>query len=270
MADSTQVHQVLLNLSINSRDAMPDGGDLMVAADNAEFIENKDPLPPGLNAGRYVLIMVSDSGTGMDESVLKKIFQPFFTTKPVGKGTGLGLASVANIVKHHNGAIQLQSEPGNGTTFEIYFPATPASIEPISSAPPFLTLDHASKYVLVVHEELAFRELIHGYLSEHGFAVATAGTGAEALSLLTSPGKRPDLAILNSSLPGIIGLDYEHFHTGPLAGIPVVLLQDANSSDFQGVLPDATKIILQKPFSMEQLVKSISTILRIDSHSSPR
>ncbi|MCD8533817.1 MAG: CHASE2 domain-containing protein [Verrucomicrobia bacterium] len=267
MADSTQVHQVLLNLSINSRDAMPDGGELLIAADNAEFSQNGEPIPPGLHSGRHVLIMVSDSGSGMDESVAKKVFEPFFTTKPVGKGTGLGLASVANIVKYHNGAIQLHTEPGNGTTFEIYFPATPASNEPVSPAPSSLTLDPASRYVLVVDEELAFRELIHGYLSEHGFVVATAGTGAEALSLLSSPGKRPDLAILNSSLPGFTNLDKELFHTGPLAAIPLVLLHDSNSPGFEDTLSDAEKIILQKPFTMDQLLLSISTILRKNSPS---
>lgn len=266
--DTTQIHQILLNLCINARDAMPDGGDLIVAADNAQFHGNENnngndisPCPDGLPPGRYVAIMVSDSGSGIDPEIQKNVFQPFFSTKPEGKGTGLGLANVLNIVTNHKGTVRLQSEPGQGTTFEVFLPAAASSRQIESTIPRRRNpeAEGADISILVVVEEVSFRELIHGYLSECGFDVWTAGTGAEALSLLTSAGSlTPSLVILNSSLfPLTLSDAWQSKMTDSDSRLPLIIVQDTDSPEITANGTDPSYILLCKPFTMEQLLNTI-------------
>lgn len=264
--NTTQIHQVLLNLCINARDAMPHGGELIVAADNAEFGIGDSGLSPDLRPGRYINILVTDSGTGMDQAIQKNIFQPFFTTKPEGKGTGLGLATAMSIVKNHKGSLGLQSEPGRGTTFEIFLPAAIAT-PPKSAAPPSFKKSQTEKMiVLVVDEENSIRELIHGYLSECGFDVWTAGTGAEALSMLTdSRPQRPALAILSSSLLPFTSSEAWLVQTGDGPLLPVIIVHDSLSPELGSHDPELKLAVLVKPFSMTQLLETIEKLLLKDA-----
>lgn len=181
--DATQLHQVLLNLCVNARDAMPDGGALTIEASNFEVDQNYASMTPEAHTGRYVLVRVSDTGCGIPREVLDKIFDPFFTTKPIGKGTGLGLSTVAGIVRGHGGFINVSSHLGKGTVFEIFLPASTdcASLDP-SPAPKSAPRGHG-ELVLIVDDESTVREVTATILRENGYQTLLAADGSEALSI---------------------------------------------------------------------------------------
>ena len=182
-ADATQIHQVLMNLCVNARDAMPDGGLLQVEARNLVLDEVYSATMAALKPGPHVLVTVADTGTGMSRETQARVFEPFYTTKEVGKGTGLGLSTVLTIVKSHGGVVDLYSEPGMGTTFKIYFPAElleAASPDELPIAP--LPEGHG-ELVLVVDDEENVRALARKTLERHGYAVMEARHGAEAVAL---------------------------------------------------------------------------------------
>ncbi len=182
LGDPTQLHQVLLNLCVNARDAMPAGGRLSLTAENVRLDENDRAVMAEASPGPYVLMRVSDSGEGIPPDVIDKIFEPFFTTKPTGKGTGLGLSTVIGIVKSHGGFLNLRSQVGTGTTFEIYLPATPGAtlseMEPVAAS-----RRGGGEMILVVDDEKNIRDIVQRTLIDHGYRVLTAENGAVALDL---------------------------------------------------------------------------------------
>ena len=182
-ADPGQVHQVILNLCVNARDAMPHGGELTIETSNLERQEGLMRLDRFVPAGKYVLLTVSDTGVGMDEATRARVFEPFFTTKQVGKGTGLGLATVYGIVKQSGGYISVQSQPGNGCTFRIYLPSV-HDAQPLlqSAAAPAQTM-HGTQTILVVEDSEPFGRLVKMLLESGGYEVLLARTGAEASQL---------------------------------------------------------------------------------------
>ena len=182
-ADPTQVHQILLNLCVNARDAMPDGGEIMISLENLMIDEQMATMMPGARPGAYVVIKVSDTGTGIPPEIIDQIFDPFFTTKEVGKGTGLGLSTTIGIVKSHGGFINVYSEVGAGTTFNVFLPAAGDAEERIKEdieeyAPP-----GNGELLLVVDDERPICEMAEMILERHGYRVVMAGDGTEALAI---------------------------------------------------------------------------------------
>ena len=205
MADPVQVEQVLLNLGTNASDAMPDGGKLVIETENVTLDEDYANNHLGAQAGRYVLMTISDAGHGMDRETTQKIFEPFFTTKEIGKGTGLGLASVYGIVKAHGGYIMCYSEVGVGTTFKIYWPAIERSdtddSKDLIAKPP----EGGSETILVVDDEENIRDFASQVLTKFGYKALTASSGEEALNIYSGKPKEIDLVLLDIGMPGMGG-----------------------------------------------------------------
>jgi PAS domain S-box-containing protein len=198
-ANATELHQVLLNLCVNARDAMPEGGELTLAADNLELGEAEAAALPQGRAGEFVLLVVADTGMGMSPEVQARVFEPFFTTKPVGQGTGLGLSTVARIVAAHGGFVNVRSEPGAGTTFEIHLPREVATaVQPSPSAAPGSVPPRGGR-VLVVVAEHALREMIGATLRDAGFPPVLATSAGEAQAVLAASEVAPELLILDEA-----------------------------------------------------------------------
>ncbi len=186
LGDATQLHQVLLNLTVNARDAMPNGGSISVVAENCIVSEAAEPPAPGLKPGFYTLIKVADNGSGIPPEVLEKIWEPFFTTKEIGKGTGLGLSTVLGIVKSHNGIIHLQTELNKGTTFCVYLPAQDnATGVPADDGPKQLPAGHG-ELILAIDDEASVLTMTKETLETFGYRVITARDGAEAVAIYSA------------------------------------------------------------------------------------
>jgi PAS domain S-box-containing protein len=206
VGDSTQVHQVLMNLCLNARDAMPNGGLLQIDLVNRTVDEAYAALNPSATPGPYVEIRVADTGCGIPQTVLDRIFEPFFTTKPVGEGTGLGLSTVHSIVRSHRGFVNVYSEPGKGSKFKVYFPAdvdgrtAEAARQEQSSLP-----RGEGEVVLVIDDEESIREVARGTLERYGYRVLLAAHGAEAVSIYAQRRSEIDLVLTDMSMPVMDG-----------------------------------------------------------------
>jgi two-component system NtrC family sensor kinase len=204
--DATQIHQVLLNLCVNARDAMLDGGTLRIEASDFEVDENYASMMPGACVGHYVRVQVSDTGNGIPPQHLEKIFDPFFTTKPLGKGTGLGLSTVVGIVRSHGGFLDVHSEMGKGTVFEIFLPA-------ISSDVPVATCEETAagpagrgELILVVDDEIDIRGVTQTVLVQNGYRTLSAADGAEAISIFASQIDNIDAVFTDVMMPLVDGI----------------------------------------------------------------
>jgi len=204
LGDATQCHQVLLNLCVNARDAMPQGGKIILGAVNVSFGETEAKRLLGARPGKYVCLSVTDNGSGMSPEVRDKIFEPFFTTKEVGKGTGLGLSTVSSIIKNHEGLLELQSEVGQGTSFKIYLPAIAAAESIATAETPLEQLRGRGQRLLIVDDEPAIRDVFKNILSRQGYEVFTATNGAEGVSL-NAREQCIDLALVDMMMPVMDG-----------------------------------------------------------------
>jgi len=202
-ADPGQVHQVLLNLSINARDAMTDGGALTISTANARF--EAGTAPPGCQAGAYATLTVADTGTGMDEDTMRHLFEPFFTTKPDGFGTGLGLATVYGIVEQSGGSIQVHSEPGKGCRFDIHLPCAKGPVEPVTPSALKTPEQRRDLTVLVVEDQDSVRGLASRALRDCGYNVLEAGSGEEAVGLAGAVQDGCQLVVTDVVMPGMSG-----------------------------------------------------------------
>ena len=203
-ADQGQLQQVIVNLSVNARDAMPAGGTLMLATARVDLDAAFKGSHPGSTVGPHVRLLVSDSGTGMDAEVRRRVFEPFFTTKPVGKGSGLGLATVYGIVKQSGGYIDVESQPGHGSTFTIYLPRVPAPTQPIAE-PPAPPPRPGRETVLLVEDESGVRALARRVLKEFGYRVLEATNGVEALTVARACTDPIDLLLTDVVMPEMGG-----------------------------------------------------------------
>lgn len=205
-ADPGQLESVIINLSINSRDAMPNGGTLRIETSNIEFAPQILRQFPEAQPGRYACMTVSDTGTGMTQEIRRRIFEPFFTTKPLGKGTGLGLSIVYGIVKNHRGLIKVYSEPGRGTIFHIYFPATDKiPIDEEISAPQ--EIPRGTETVLIIDDEPILLELTREILEGLGYKVLLAEGASAGIDLFKMRHSEIDLVILDMLMPEMTGTD---------------------------------------------------------------
>jgi PAS domain S-box-containing protein len=258
-ADRGQIEQVLLNLAVNARDAMPDGGTLTIETASVELDEDYACQHPGVNAGHYVGLTVSDTGTGMTADVAAHIFEPFFTTKPVGQGTGLGLATVYGIVAEAGGTMSVYSEEGIGTTFRLYFPVTAVPASASTVVPTAYTTGHGET-ILVVEDEPAVLELTSRILRQGGYAVLEATTFQEALSLAASHDFQ--LLLTDSVMPEMSGsvLAKRISQLRPGRGVLYMSGYSEGVLSPQRLLDDGVTLI-QKPFDRRTLLEKVSAAL---------
>jgi len=269
IGDSTQLHQVLLNLSVNARDAMPAGGTLTISASNLEFDALTAEATAGAKPGPYVLMRVTDTGTGISADVIEKIFDPFFTTKEPGKGTGLGLSTVIGIVKSHDGFISLKSEVGKGSSFEVYLPATPQGKDAGPSDEAAATVRGEGELILIVDDEKKIRDTIRDLLVKYGYQVITASDGAEAAMEYARHGKDIKVVITDLEMPIMNGVTLVQVlkRMNPAvtaivsSGVASVegMEQRRKELELLGV-----KQILSKPYTVDEILSALAQI-RADS-----
>jgi two-component system cell cycle sensor histidine kinase/response regulator CckA len=206
-ADPGQIEQILMNLVVNARDAMPTGGKITIETGTSELDEHYTSRHAGAHEGKHVVLKVSDTGSGMDETTRSQIFEPFFTTKAPGKGTGLGLSTVYGIVKQSDGYISVYSEPGKGTTFKIYFPMLREKAEELGSHREEAEPPRGSETILVVEDDKILRGLAVKLLQEGGYHVIEAEDAENALKILSSTGVEVDLLLTDIVMPGKTGVE---------------------------------------------------------------
>ncbi|MGA8180574.1 MAG: response regulator [Desulfobacterales bacterium] len=266
-ADPGQIEQVIMNLAVNARDAMPQGGKLTIETANVELDESYANNHVSVVPGRYVMLAITDTGCGMDEATVKKIFEPFFTTKEKGKGTGLGLSTVYGIVKQSEGNIWVYSEPGKGTTFKIYLPQTQAERATKEVSIDQGDIRFGEVTILAVEDDPALRKLIERMLERLQCPVNTAANGGEALLMVEEKGLRPDLLITDMVMPGMNGkaLADRLRITQPDLKVLYMSGYTDNSIVHRGVLDPGTPFI-QKPFSFRDLTSRIESLLRTEHY----
>ncbi len=271
LADPVQIEQILLNLVGNSVDAMPEGGIFEVETGNAALDEDFVSRHPGSTVGPHVLLSVTDTGQGMNEEVLRHVFDPFFTTKEVGKGTGLGLASVYGIVKAHGGYIQCISKPNQGTTFRIYWPSVPleADLPPVE-APQTAEPRGGMETILVVDDEPEIRELTREALEMLGYIVQEAATGEEALAVYQEHVGGIDLVLLDLNMPGMGGHKclQELMVLDPTVKTIIASGYTVNTSG-KDALASGAKGFLGKPFQLKELAKKVQEVLAGQADNRP-
>jgi signal transduction histidine kinase len=269
MADPGQIEQVLMNIAVNARDAMPDGGKLQVRTANVELSAEEAAKRPAMGPGKYVLVRVSDTGHGMNEETKAHIFEPFFTTKEVGKGTGLGLATVYGIVKQSGGFIWVESAPGRGTEFEIYLPATSAAAGTTPVSATTRSLPRGTETILVVEDEAGVRDLAGEFLRGAGYKVLEAHDGEDALEVVARYSGRIDLLLTDMVMPRMSGKKLaEHLRlTRP--GLKVVLMSGYAQFNAEGAEPSPDSMMISKPFSMTSLVEKMDEVLHGVAAESP-
>jgi len=263
-ADRSQIEQVVMNLALNARDAMPNGGRLTIEAANVEFDNSRSHPPAVLAPGKYVMLAVTDNGCGMDEKTQAHIFEPFFTTKEQGKGTGLGLATVYGIVKQSGGYVWVYSEPGHGTTFKIYLPkieeegAADACDTRVGST----AVPRGSEVVLLVEDEKGVRELAREYLEMTGYTVLEAENGHLALELASMHVGPIHVLMTDVVMPGISGRELADRVTRIRPEIKVLFMSGYTDQAVvrHGIL-ETDAILLQKPFTLATLASKLREIL---------
>jgi PAS domain S-box-containing protein len=261
LADPGQMEQILVNLAVNARDAMPGGGRLLIETANVEVDESYAAARPGLEPGRYVRLRVSDSGDGMDPATLERAFEPFFTTKPHGEGTGLGLATIYGIVTQAGGYIRLYSEPGFGTACTVMLPATHARA-PVARPEDESDLSGDGEVVLVVEDEDGIREVARRVLDRGGYRVLTAAGGAEAIELVHAHDGPIDLMITDVIMPGMMGHEVAAEIAARRPSIRMMYMS-GYAQPLVGPshgLPDDT-ILIEKPFTERSLMRTVREAL---------
>ncbi|HSU25697.1 MAG TPA: ATP-binding protein, partial [Pyrinomonadaceae bacterium] len=262
-ADPTQIHQVLMNICINARDAMPSGGTLRITAQNMHLDENYARLNPEAEAGGYVLVTVEDTGFGMSEETRKRIFDPFFTTKEIGRGTGLGLATAMTIVKSHGGFMNVYSEPGKGSNFSIYLPAAEthaaiASEDVVSQYP-----KGRGETVLIVDDETNIVQITAATLEKFGYAALTASDGAEGLAIFAERKNEISAVVSDMSMPLMDGPAMIRALRKINPEINIIAMSGLMNPEQSNQL-ETLKVgaFLTKPFTAEKLLTTLFAVLR--------
>ncbi len=261
-SDATQLHQILLNLCVNARDAMPDGGSITVEAENFVADENYASMTPEAHPGPYLLLRVRDTGCGIPRALLDKIYDPFFTTKPVGKGTGLGLSAVAGIVRGHGGFMNVASQPGQGTVFEIFLPAQREECL-VDKLPGAKTAPRGhGELVLVVDDESAVREVTGKILRENGYETVVAADGTEAVTIFAAHACKIKAVLTDVLMPFLDGvaLCRSLRKMDPLVKLIVSTGEEEPSrrSELEALRVHG---FLAKPYGAEVLLETLATVL---------
>ena len=263
LSDRGQIEQVLMNLAVNARDAMPQGGTIVIETANVEIGEEHLEANPDANAGPHVALALSDTGIGMNESTLSRVFEPFFTTKPRGEGTGLGLATVYGIVRQAGGHIALKSKPEAGTTFRVFLPrtATPAA-PPVAKPAPTLDVVGGHECVLLVEDNASLRRLTRRVLERHGYHVLEAASGFAALANVDESKEPIDLVLTDVILPDISGPEVARRVRSRFPQVPALFISGYTDDDVlrRGLLHDGAPF-LQKPFTADVLASRVREVL---------
>ncbi|TVR59403.1 MAG: PAS domain S-box protein [Gemmatimonadales bacterium] len=263
LADPTQLHQVLMNLAVNARDALPQGGTVRIALDNVVLDEHYATMSGEAEPGPHVRISVVDSGVGMSKQVMDQIFDPFFTTKEVGKGTGLGLSTVAAIVKAHGGFINVYSEPGNGTTFRLYFPAREEGDGEESGSAEIELLRGDGEVILVVDDESSVREITKQTLQTFGYRVITARDGADAVAIYAQRGEEIDLVLTDMVMPIMDGPATIRALKRMDADVRIIAASGLGTNGGVARIVDSgIRHFLPKPYTADTLLEVIHRVLR--------
>jgi two-component system cell cycle sensor histidine kinase/response regulator CckA len=265
-ADVNQFEQVIVNLAVNARDAMPGGGKLAIRTSNIHADEAARLSVSGMPAADYVVVEVSDTGTGMSAEVMEKIFEPFFTTKEVGKGTGLGLSTVFGIVKQSGGFIDVQSAMGEGTTFRIYLPRHVVEAAPVEEAKPEAkkpaTDLTGQGTILLVEDEDPVRAVNARALSARGYTVLEAASGVEALEIIEARGTPVDLVVSDVVMPEMDGPTLLGELRQRYPDLKVIFVSGYAEDAFKKNLPEGEDFnFLAKPFSLRQLVEVVKQVI---------
>ncbi len=258
-ADPSQIQQVMINLAVNSRDAMPNGGSFSIKTRNSTFFEHSSQslVPPG----EYVTLIVSDTGIGMNEETKTRAFEPFYTTKEKGKGTGLGLSLVYGVVKQSNGYIFIDSEEGKGTTFTMHFPKTQEPLKKDLGAKDTLRLGGKAETILVIEDELAVRRLVSRVLNKNGFNVLSAASAKEALSIVELEGAKLTMLLTDIVLPDVRGDEIAKKILSVYPTLKVLYMSGYAGKDFGELNIDEEVAMLAKPFSPDELTQKVRSIL---------
>lgn len=261
-ADPGQIEQVLLNLAINARDAMPHGGRLTIEARNVELDDSYNAKHQMVIPGRYIMIGVEDTGCGMDQETQSRIFDPFFTTKELGKGTGLGLATVYGIVKQSGGYIWVYSELNVGTLFKVYLPCVDESVQPIKLKDPEVPAIQANETILLAEDSEALREMAREYLQSVGYAVLEAASGAQAFEKAKEFHGQIHLLLTDVVMPEMSGPELVRQIRVLRPEIKVIFTSGYTNDAIarQGVLDPAVAFI-QKPYRPKALARKIQEVL---------
>jgi CheY-like chemotaxis protein len=261
-ADRSQIEQVIMNLVVNARDAMPQGGKLIVETSNVFLDEAYAASHQTVQAGNYVLLAVSDTGAGIERENLARVFEPFFTTKELGKGTGLGLSMVYGIIKQSGGNIWVYSEPGRGTSFKIYLPMVNAPAEPLLVEQPSARNSRGAETILLAEDDEQVRELASEALSASGYSVLVAETPQAAISLCRSHKAQIDLLLTDVVMPGIGGRELAKQATAIRPDLKVLYMSGYTPQAIlhHGEL-DANTFFIQKPFTPSSLSAKIREVL---------
>jgi two-component system, cell cycle sensor histidine kinase and response regulator CckA len=261
-ADPGQIEQIVMNLAVNARDAMPSGGRLTIETANVELDDGYAQLHPGVVPGPYILLAVSDTGTGMDAETRSHLFEPFFTTKEQSKGTGLGLATVYGIVTQSEGHVWVYSEPGRGATFKIYLPRVAESVEPLPLAATGRTAGGGAETVLLAEDDPAVREIASEVLAHRGYRVLRAPEGQTALEMARAHAGTIALLVTDIIMPGMTGRDLAEALVLERPGVRVLYMSGYTDDAVvrHGVL-QAGLPYLQKPFTPEDLAHKVRELL---------
>jgi two-component system, cell cycle sensor histidine kinase and response regulator CckA len=262
-ADAGQIEQVIMNLVVNSKDAMPDGGKITIQTANAG-LNNEDVrreysyIQPGL----YVVLSVTDTGDGMDKETQSRIFEPFFTTKEKGKGTGLGLSTVYGIIKQSGGYVLVESEPRQGTTFRIYLPRVEDALQPVGAVGVSRSQEGGSETVLLVEDEESVRQLVRETLESKGYKVLEADNGEAALQIVSGYSGKIDMLITDVVMPGMSGreLSARLCASYPLTKVLYLSGYTEDAIVHEGVV-DPDTAFLQKPFTLQMLSRKVREVL---------
>ncbi len=263
LADKAQLETVLVNMAVNARDAMPDGGVLTLSA-KLDQVDDPQEWPAGLRPGAYLRLALTDTGVGMDAATLARAGQPFFTTKPMGQGTGLGIAMARGFAVQSGGAFAISSAPAKGTTVKLWFPLAHTEdilAEPPSAAPPIAL--HTRARVLVVDDDALVRELLAANLEEIGYHTAQASDGLDALARLDA-GEPADLLVTDFAMPGMGGLELIKEARRRRPDLPVLLLTgyaDDKLRDQIGLMADHATVLLRKPITSDELAAHAASLL---------
>jgi two-component system cell cycle sensor histidine kinase/response regulator CckA len=251
-----------MNLVVNAKDAMPNGGKIRIRTSSVTLDDSYRPENTFIKHGPYIMISISDTGEGMDRETQARIFEPFYTTKEKGKGTGLGLSTVYGIIKQSGGYVFVQSEPGQGTTFTIYFPRIEEPCDAVGARPVVNAASGGSETILLVEDEESVRQLVRETLTARGYRVLEASNGNAALALAARQSDTIHLVITDIVMPGLSGQELVEQLLANRAGLKVLYLSGYAQDAF--VMPHAAddqQAFLQKPFTLQILSRKVREVL---------
>ncbi len=263
-ADTGMMEQVVMNLTVNARDAMPRGGVLTISLEIVHLDKNCPGTNPEPHVGSFVRLCVNDTGTGMDSSTLAHLFEPFFTTKEIGKGTGLGLATVYGIVKQHDGWLEVESNLGFGTTFNIFFPAGNGEVSPTApEMTPTQQVTGGTETILIVEDEPVLREMARLILEGSGYCILEASSGKDALEVWNRRNTKIDLLLTDMVMPeGVSGTELAERLLSLQPGLKIIFTTGYTAHEFSTEMLTRTRAhFLQKPYVHTELIQTVRDCL---------